>query len=163
MCLRPSLEHLSVQLWGLGGATRYIESLKMKIFVDNDPWRGHIGSLFGSFTSYRFYVTQVCQIWVSFPLLSVQSRIYWYVSVCGVHFHGCVSICVKGGLKQTYDSANFGEILSFKNRINVWMSVLSRSVQSRPLWWQHWHVVWQHWPLLTLSSTLLALLLILKD
>ena len=102
--------------------------------------------------------------WVSFPLLSVQSRIYWHVSGCSVHFHGYVSIGVGGELKQTYDLVNFEEILSFKNRINVWMWVLPRSVQSRFLLWQHWHVVWQNWPLLTLSSKLQVLLLILiKD
>ena len=82
--------------------------------------------------------------------------------LCSVHFHGYVSICVKGRLKQTYDLVNFEDILSFKNRINVWMSVLSWSVQSSSLLWPHWHVVWQHWPLLTLSSKLSVLLLIFR-
>ena len=142
----------SYRKWGLGGATNYSESLKMMIFRWQRPLVGT-----HRITSWLIYILQIlCHTSVPknechFHSCLVQSRIYWHVSKCSVHFHGYVSICVKGGLKQTYVLVNFEEIFSFKNRINVWISVLLRSVQSRSLLWQLWHVVWQHWQLLTLS------------
>ena len=148
---------------GFGGATHYSVSLKMTIFRWQRPLEGtHRITLWLIYILQILCHTSVSKNWVPFPQLSVQSRIYWHVSWRWVHFHGYVSIGVEGELKQTYDLVNFEEILSFKNRINVWMSVQSRSVQSRSLLWQHWHVVWQHWPLLTLSSKLWVLLLTLR-
>ena len=90
----------------------------MTIFHWQRPLEGTHMITFGLFTStsHLSYLQILCHTsvknWVSFPLLllSVQSWINWHVSGCGVHFHGYVLICVKGGLKQTYDLVNFEEI-----------------------------------------------------